>query len=250
MTAPRVDIMIPVLNEAHVLEASVEKVRAWLSAGFDYRWRIVIVDNGSVDGTGGVASRLSTRYEDVAFLHLDEPGRGRALRHAWLMSDADAVGYMDVDLSTDLQFLSVLFSSILAEGYDLAVGSRLLPESRTRRSPTREAVSRIYNLIVHIALGLPVSDAQCGFKALSRDAVRRLVPRVADDSWFFDTELLFLAFSEGMRIRDIPVEWVEDDDSRVKIMQTAWDDLKGIWRLRRQRAAARQARAVQGERTP
>lgn len=234
MSRRQVDIVIPVLNEAHVLEASVGKVRAFLDAGFAHDWRIVIVDNGSTDGTARVAANLSSRFEDVAFLRLEQAGRGRALRHAWLTSEADAMCYMDVDLSTELRFLGVLFSSIFEEGYDLAIGSRLLPESRTRRSMNREAISRIYNLVVRVSLGLTVSDAQCGFKALSRDAVRRLASRVADDSWFFDTELLYLAEREGLRIKDIPVEWVEDDDSRVKIVKTAWDDLKGIWRLRRQ----------------
>jgi hypothetical protein len=139
---------------------------------------------------------------------------------------------MDVDLSTDLAFLRPLIGSILEGGYDLATGSRLLPESKTKRSLRRGITSVVYNWTVKLALGTHFSDAQCGFKALSRAAVQRLVPQVQDESWFFDTELMALAEKQGFRIKDIPVVWSEDDDSRVKIIQTAWDDLKGLWRLR------------------
>lgn len=233
--------MIPVLNEAHVLERSVATVRAHLHNGFPYHWRIVIVDNGSQDGTARVATALGEKYADVVLHVLDQRGRGRALRHAWMQSEADAVCYMDVDLSTDLSYLLPLVGSILEDGYDLATGSRLLPESKTRRSLTRGIISVVYNWTVRLAFGTRFSDAQCGFKALSRETVRRMVPQVQDESWFFDTELLVLAEKQGLRVKDIPVVWSEDDDSRVKILRTAWDDLKGIWRVRR--ALRKQERA-------
>ena len=228
-----VDIVIPVLNEAHVLERSVATLRTYLQANLPYEWCIVIVDNGSTDGTGTVAARLCQRHADVVVRTLGEKGRGRALRHAWMESTADAVCYMDVDLSTELRFLNPLLEAILELGYDVATGSRLLPESQTHRSPFRESLSRSYNWLVHAALGARFSDAQCGFKALSRTAVQHLVPQVHDESWFFDTELLTLAEKQGFRIADIAVAWNEDDDSRVKILRTAWDDIKGIWRVRR-----------------
>lgn len=234
MTRRRVDIVIPVLNEAHVLARSVATVRAFLHQdAFPYAWQILIVDNGSTDGTPTVARRLCAEFADVCCLSLEQKGRGRALRHAWLQSDADAVCYMDVDLSTELHFLRILLDAILQDGFDVATGSRLLPDSRTRRSALREFISRVYNHIVRAALGTSYSDAQCGFKAISRSAVQTLVPQVQDQSWFFDTELLTLAEKQGFRIADIPVTWNEDDDSRVKILRTAWDDIKGIWRLRR-----------------
>lgn len=229
-----VDVVIPVLNEAHVLERSVVKVREYLHAAFPYRAAIVIVDNGSTDGTDKVAEDLCSRHRDVTMYHLDVPGRGRALRYAWLQSNADAVCYMDVDLSTHLSFLNPLAGAILEERYDIAVGSRLLPQSQTSRSFLRQVISVGYNWTVKAALHTAFSDAQCGFKALSRAAVQAMVPQVQDQSWFFDTELLVLAEKQGLRIKDLPVTWTEDDDSRVKIMRTAWDDLKGIWRLRRQ----------------
>jgi glycosyltransferase involved in cell wall biosynthesis len=227
-----VDIVIPVLNEAHVLRKSVETVLNFC-ARLRYRWQLVIVDNGSTDGTQAVANALMVQYSEVKFIHMTQRGRGRALRNAWLQSKADIVCYMDVDLSTGLDHVPQLLDAIAHEGYDLATGSRLMRESRTKRSLKREVVSRIYNLMVKAFLFTKFSDAQCGFKAVSRRAVEAIVPKVEDQSWFFDTEMLVLAEKSGYRIKDIPVVWIEDDDSRVKIMQTGWEDVKGLVRVRR-----------------
>ena len=227
-----VDVMIPVLNEAHVLARSVATLRHFLSESLPCRWRVVVVDNGSTDGTDRVARELVAAHDDVRFLQLPQRGRGRALRHAWSQSDADVMCYMDVDLSTELRALPKMVHGIVADGFDLATGSRLLPESNTTRSAKREFISRSYNLFVKAVLWTSFSDAQCGFKAISRAAMAELVPEVRDQSWFFDTELLVLAEKRGYRIADIPVVWIEDDDSRVKIVKTAWDDIKGVLRLR------------------
>lgn len=230
---PRVDLVIPVLNEAHVLEKSVNTVRAFLAEHGPWAWRVVVVDNGSTDGTDAVARRLEAAHpETVRFIQLPQRGRGRALRHAWTQSDADVMGYTDVDLSTELAALPALVRALLDEGYDLGTASRLLPESKTVRSFKREAISRIYNLIVKAVLWTSFSDAQCGFKVISRRVAQEVVPEIVDQSWFFDTELLVLAEKRGYRIKDLPAEWIEDDDSRVKIAKTAWEDLKGIARLR------------------
>jgi len=229
----RVDIVIPVLNEAHVLRKSVETVWRFLSQNVPYQWQLVIVDNGSTDGTQNVAKELASEYAQIRFIHLLQRGRGRALRSAWLQSNADVVCYMDVDLSTRLDHLPELLDAIAVEGYDLATGSRLMHESRTTRSFKRELISRCYNVMVKAVLLTRFSDAQCGFKAVSRRAVEAIVPKVEDQSWFFDTELLVLSEKQGYRIKDIPVIWVEDDDSRVKIFKTGWEDIKGIFRLRR-----------------
>jgi len=228
-----VDVVIPVLNEAHVLEASTTKLRAFLMNSAGFKWRIVIVDNGSTDGTLDVAKRLATQYPEVAWMHLNVKGRGRALRETWHRSTADVVTYMDVDLSTELPALPKLVRAIVQEGYDIAIGSRLARGSTTKRCFKRELTSRAYNIILKCILFVRFSDAQCGFKAVTREVVERLVPLVKDQSWFFDTELLVLAERQGYRIKDIPVKWIEDDDSRVKIIPTAWDDLKGVFRLRR-----------------
>jgi glycosyltransferase involved in cell wall biosynthesis len=229
-----VDIVIPVLNEAHVLEQSVSKVRAFARKHLKNTWQIVVVDNGSTDGTQDVAKRLHARFPNqVRFMHLTQRGRGRALRNSWLQSKADVVCYMDVDLSTELKHLPELINAIAVDGYDVATGSRLMPQSQTKRSFKREFISRCYNLILKVALATKFSDAQCGFKAISRTAAERIIPQIEDQSWFFDTELLVLAETQGYRIKDIPVRWIEDDDSRVKIFSTGMDDLKGVWRLRR-----------------
>jgi len=235
-TKPRgpvtVDVVIPVLNEAHVLEKSVTTVRAFLAMQQGWSTRVVIVDNGSTDGTDVVARRLAETHTDVRFLQLPQRGRGRALRHAWMQSDAEVVSYTDVDLSTELAALPVLVRAIVEEGYDLGTGSRLLPQSKTVRSAKREFISRCYNLMVKAVLWTSFSDAQCGFKVVSRRVVQEIVPEIEDQAWFFDTELLVLAEKRGYKIKDLPVEWIEDDDSRVKIVKTAWEDIKGVARLR------------------
>jgi glycosyltransferase involved in cell wall biosynthesis len=229
-----VDVVIPVLNEAHVLQKSVETVLGFLHSHLRYRWRIVIVDNGSTDGTQNVAKELVSLYPEVRFIRLAQKGRGRALRQAWLQSSADIVCYMDVDLSTRLNHIPELIGAIADGGYDVAIGSRLMKESQTTRSFKRELISRLYNILVKAVLATRFSDAQCGFKAVSRNAVAAIVPQIEDQAWFFDTELLVLAEKQGYRIKDVPVLWVEDDDSRVKIIRTGWEDIKGVVRLRRQ----------------
>lgn len=238
-----VDVVIPVLNEAHVLEKSVETVIAYLCSHVACQWQVVIVDNGSTDGTQNVARRLCEREPRVRFIHLLQRGRGRALRQAWLQSKADVVCYMDVDLSTRLDHLPALIEAVAGGEYDVATGSRLMGDSRTTRSVKRELISRIYNVFLKAILATRFSDAQCGFKAVSRRAVEAIVPQIEDQSWFFDTELLVLAEKQGYRIKDIPVVWIEDDDSRVKIFQTGWEDIKGIFRLRRQLWSGRLAAA-------
>ncbi len=231
-TPLRVDVVIPVLNEAHVLEKSVTEVRAFLAANTDWAWRVVVVDNGSTDGTDRVAKMLVERHGDVQFLQLPQRGRGRALRHAWTQSDADIMSYTDVDLSTELAALPRLVNGVAGGQYDLGTGSRLLPASQTTRSFKREFISRCYNLMIKAVLWTSFSDAQCGFKVVSRRVVQEIVPNIKDQAWFFDTELLVLAEKHGYKIMDIPVRWIEDDDSRVKIVKTAWDDIKGVARLR------------------
>ncbi|MBF8266661.1 MAG: Glycosyl transferase [Dehalococcoidia bacterium] len=233
MTAPLVEVVIPVLNEEDDLRKSVVYLRQFLESHSPYPCRIVIADNGSTDQTPGIAEMLSKEYSEVSWIHLEMRGRGRALRKAWLESDADILSYMDVDLSTDLNAFPALVRAIGEEGFDLAIGSRLMKGSVVKkRSFKRELTSRSYNLIIKAAFFTRFSDAQCGFKAISRRAVQALVPRVKDQAWFFDSELLILAEKAGYRIKDVPVEWVDDPDSRVKVLKTATEDLKGLLRLR------------------
>ena len=226
-----VDVVIPVYNEERVLTQSINTLRQFLENNLAHNWTIVIADNASTDKTWQAAQALSREYPDVVSLHLDEKGRGRALRRAWLDSTADIVSYMDVDLSTDLEAFPKLIQAI-EEGYDIAVGSRLMPGSSIKRSFKRELTSRGYNLLIKAMFRSKFSDAQCGFKALSSKAAQELVPLIKDQKWFFDTELLILAEKKGYRTKDVPVAWIEDPDTRVSVSRTAFDDVKGLLRLR------------------
>ena len=232
--ATSLDVVIPALNEERALASSVTKLHEFLSDRLsDYQWRILIADNGSTDLTLQVAERLSEQYARLESIHLEQRGRGRALKRAWSESDADIVCYMDVDLSTDLEALPLLVEAVRSGGYDVATGSRLMRSSRViGRSPVREFVSRAYSLIFRAMFLVGFRDAQCGFKALSRRVVRDVVPLVRDTGWFFDTELLVLAEKNGYRIKEVPVTWTDDPDSRVRIISTAYEDMKGLLRLR------------------
>jgi glycosyltransferase involved in cell wall biosynthesis len=229
--APQIEIVVPVFNEQAALEASVRRLHRFLQAELPFTWRIVIADNASTDATPAIAGRLAAELPDVRLLRLEQKGRGRALRAAWSASHAPVVAYMDVDLSTDLRALLPLVAPLLSGHSDLAIGTRLAPSARVVRGPKRELISRGYNLILHAALRARFSDAQCGFKAVRRDVLPALLGAVKDEAWFFDTELLILAQRGGLRIHEVPVDWVDDPDSRVHLTKTAYEDLKGVARL-------------------
>src|SRR6185312_11176120 len=228
-----VDIVIPVYNEQDDLPRCVRRLHSFLSSDVPYRSRIVIADNASTDETLAVARQLAVELPDVAVLHLDAKGRGGALHAAWSSSEAAVVAYMDVDLSTHLSALMPLVAPLISGHSDVAIGSRLAASSRVVRGPKREFVSRSYNLLLRGMLGAKFSDAQCGFKALRTEVAKKLLPLVSDTGWFFDTELLVIAERAGLRIHEVPVDWVDDPDSRVDVVRTAINDLKGCWRVGR-----------------
>jgi glycosyltransferase involved in cell wall biosynthesis len=228
---PQVEIVVPVYNEERALAASIRRLHGYLSESFPFSWRIVIADNASTDSTLAVARRLANELTATVVLHVPAKGRGRALRAAWSASDAEVACYMDVDLSTDLRALLPLVAPLLSGHSELAIGTRLANGARVERGAKRELISRAYNRILHAALRARFSDAQCGFKAARTDALRGLLPDVRDEAWFFDTELLVLAQRRGMRVHEVPVDWVDDPDSRVAIVSTAVEDLRGVARL-------------------
>lgn len=234
------NVTLPAYNEAEQLADSVDRLTRFLS-GTGWAYEIVIAENGSTDRTGAIAAGLADTLPCVRCASLAAAGRGAALREVWMASSAEIVAYMDVDLSTDLRHLPELISAVAAGGADLAVGSRLSEGSRTTRGWRRELLSRSYNRLLRTTLGLRVRDAQCGFKAMRRTVARELLPRIADPGWFFDTELLFHAQEGGFQIAEIPVRWVEDPGTTVKLLPTIWRDLRGIARLRRQRSSRRRA---------
>ena len=245
--AATIEVVIPVYNEEAALAASVERVVEHLAA-MPWSFRVTIADNASTDGTAVVARRLAHRFPSVRVVHLAEKGRGRALKRVWSDSDAEVLVYMDVDLSTDLNALLPLVAPIVSGHSDLAIGTRLRHGSRVTRGPKREVISRGYNLLVRQTLRTSFSDAQCGFKAIRRDVAREVLPLVEDDAWFFDTELLVLAERAGLRIHEVPVDWVDDPDSRVDILRTAYDDVRGIGRLGRNLVTGRIPLGEVGER--
>jgi putative flippase GtrA len=226
-----VEIVVPIYNERHVLERSVRRLHAFLTDTFPFSWRIVIADNASTDGSFTVARRLARELDGVDAIHLDAKGRGRALRAAWSASDAQVLCYMDVDLSTDLRGLLPLVAPLMSSHSDVAIGTRLHRGAHVVRSRRRETISRAYNRLLRVALRARFSDAQCGFKAIRSRVARELLPAVRDEEWFFDTELLVLAQRRRLRIHEVPVDWVEDGDSRVRIVPTAIADLRGVARL-------------------
>ena len=229
-----VEVVVPVHNEEHVLEASIGRLHAYLTSSFPFAFRITVADNASTDGTWLLARRLAERFGEVRAVHLAQKGRGRALRQVWGASDADVVAYMDVDLSTGLEALLPLVAPLVSGHSDLAIGSRLANGAAVVRGPRRELVSRCYNLLLRTVMRARFSDAQCGFKAGRTEAVQALLPVVEDQAWFFDTELLLAAQRGGLRIHEVPVDWVEDADSRVDVVRTALDDLRGMARVARQ----------------
>jgi putative flippase GtrA len=231
MTVLQVDIVVPVRNEERDLAPSVRRLVSYLREDFPFTARVTIADNGSTDGTWAIAARLARELDEVRAVRMEQAGRGRALRAIWSGSEAEVLAYMDVDLSTDLNALLPLVAPLVSGHSDVAIGTRLAQGSRVIRGPKREIISRCYNLLLHACMGARFSDAQCGFKAIRREQARALLPLTQDTGWFFDTELLVLAERAGLRIHEVPVDWIDDLDSRVDIVATALADLRGMVRL-------------------
>jgi putative flippase GtrA len=225
------EVVVPVYNEQETLERSVRTLAESLAAQFDEPWLITIADNASTDATAAIADRLAAEVPGVQARHLGQKGRGRALAQTWLASQAEVVAYVDVDLSTDLRALPPLVAPLLSGHSDVAIGTRLSRASRVVRGPKREVISRCYNFLLHRTLGVTFSDAQCGFKAMRGDVAQRVLPHVEDTGWFFDTELLVIAERAGLRIHEVPVDWVDDEQSTVDVTHTAIEDLKGMARV-------------------
>jgi putative flippase GtrA len=227
------DIAVPVYNEQATLGRSVRALHDYLGTHLDVPWRITIADNASTDDTAAIADGLADALPGVRAVHLAEKGRGRAIKRVWLESPAAVLAYLDVDLSTDLSALPPLIAPLLSGHSDVAIGTRLAPGSRVVRGRKREFVSRCYNLLLRGTMAVRFSDAQCGFKAVRRDVARELLPLIEDNGWFFDTELLIIAERSGLRIHEVPVDWIDDPQSTVDIVSTAREDVKGMLRVGR-----------------
>jgi glycosyltransferase involved in cell wall biosynthesis len=248
MPLATVEIVIPVYNEERALAASVRKLHRYMKREFTFPFRLTIADNASSDDTLRVAQELTHELGELHVLHLEQKGRGRALRAAWTQSAAEVVAYMDVDLSTELSALPSLLVPLLQGRADVAIGTRLAPGAEVTRGLKRELISRAYNILLRVGLGVGFSDAQCGFKAARREVLVPLLTRVEDNAWFFDTELLYCAERSKLSIHEVPVRWVDDPDTRVEILATAREDLCGIRRLRQgARDSPRKAAGLTGD---
>jgi len=227
-----VEIVIPVYNEENELKENTLKLYEFLKKSLkDFSWKIIIADNASIDKTAEIGKELSRQYKEINFIHLPQKGRGRAVKKAWQQSKAEILAYMDVDLSTDLKHFPPLVRSLVS-GFDIAIGSRLLPKSRVyNRTLKREVISRLYNILIKFLFRTHFSDAQCGFKAVAKRVVNDLVPCIKDNQWFMDSELLIIAEKLGYKIYEEPVTWRDNPGSTVRVLPTATGDLKGLWRL-------------------
>lgn len=227
-----VEIVIPVYNEEEELEENTLKLGEFLKESLkDFSWQITIADNASTDKTAQIGKKLAEQHQEINFIYLSQKGRGRAVKTAWLASQADILSYMDVDLSTDLKHFSPLVESLIS-GYDIAIGSRLLPNSKVyNRTLKREVISRGYNILIKFFFGVHFSDAQCGFKVVTKKAARELLPFIKDNEWFMDSELMIVAEKLGYKIYEEPVTWRDNPGSTVRVLPTAIGDLKGLWRL-------------------
>ena len=226
-----IDIVLPVYNEEQALPRNILILTDYLKSNVINPWQIIIADNASTDSTRSVSEMLCERYPGVNYLYLPQKGRGRALKTAWMESTADLVSYMDVDLSTDLSHFPQLIKC-LESGSHIAIGSRLSKGSKVTRSLRREFISRTYNLMIKSMFFTGFPDAQCGFKAMTREAARTLLPKIKNNNWFFDTELLIIAAKSGFQISSLPVKWDDDPGSTVNVAGTATEDIKGLLRLR------------------
>src|SRR5579862_3571463 len=229
----KVEITVPVYNEEEELEKHIAiLVDFCRSHLFKYDWHITIADNASSDNTPVIAATLAKQNFRITLLRLEQKGRGRAVKRSWSISHADYCVYMDLDLSTDLIHLPSLLKA-LQNGYDIAIGSRLAKGAKVEgRTMFREITSRALNFFfIQFFFNTHFTDAQCGFKAVTKRVVEQLIPRIQDNSWFFDGELLIVGEKCGYKIYEEPVHWVDNPGSTVRLMATIFGDIKAMVRL-------------------
>ena len=233
-----INIVIPVLNEERSLRSGVEKTIYFLeTTEIKDKYRITIADNGSTDSTEAIAKDLCTEYNCVNYLRLADRGVGLAFREAIKCNKENVIGYMDVDLATDIRHLKQIYRLFSENKADIAVGSRLLPKSKVyNRTLLREFTSRTLNLILKIFLGVHFSDAMCGFKFYKKEIAEHLVEISSDNKgWFFCAEMMIRAEWDNISIKEIPVLWHDDPNSKVKVGKLSIDYMSEIFKLRKEK---------------
>ena len=228
------DIVLPVYNEQSILKQSVSIICEFITNNLtSYDTNIIIVDNGSTDSTFEIANQLTKSHNNIKAKKIKTKGRGIALKTAWFESSSDLLLYMDIDLSTDLSSLKPLIYEIDFNNFDIAIGSRLLKNSVvSNRKFLRTLTSKTYSFLTRFLFLSKIHDFQCGFKIINKHASKTLLPKIKDSGWFFDTELLLLAEKEKFKIKEIPVNWTDDRDSKVNVIKTIIEDIKGLIRMR------------------
>lgn len=233
MRKPTVEIVVPVYNEEVELEKNIKILNVFCLKNLKkYDWHITIADNASIDNTPVIGATLVKELPRVSLFRIEQKGRGRAVKRAWSQSRADYCIYIDLDLSTDLIHLPQLLEA-LEERYDIVIGSRLASGAKVEgRTLIREFVSRILNFFfIRFLFQVYITDAQCGFKGVTKRVVSGLIPKILDNDWFFDGELLIMAKKSGYKIHEIPIHWIDNPGSTVRLISTIWNDLKVMWRL-------------------
>lgn len=233
MAKKTVEITIPVYNEQEELEKHLLILHEYCKKNLSqYLWHITIADNASTDNTPIIGTSLAKKYPEISLFRLEQKGRGRAVKRVWSERQADFSSYMDLDLSTDLKHLPKLFEA-LQEGYDIAIGSRLAKGAKVEgRTMLREVISRALNfLFIQMFFHTHFNDAQCGFKAVTKQVVDDLIPHILDNDWFFDGELLIVGEKSGYKIYEEPVHWVDNPGSTVRLYATITGDIQVMSRL-------------------
>jgi glycosyltransferase involved in cell wall biosynthesis len=232
------EITIPVLNEEETLEENVLKSLHFVKSEITENFRIIIADNGSTDNTQQIGEQLARNNPEILFVKVPRRGVGLALRTSWMASEATVVGYMDLDLATDLSHLKEVYQLLFLEkSCDIVNGSRLLSKSKVKnRSLLREITSRGFNLIVKNYLGVGITDGMCGFKYFNREVAQNLIETGIDlDGWFFSTEILVKGDWSGKKITEIPVKWTDDPNSKVNVKNLSKQYFKEILRLKKEK---------------
>lgn len=233
MKKTTVEITVPVYNEEKELEKHIDILNEFCLKNLKaYDWHITIADNASTDNTPLIASAIERDNPKISHFRLEQKGRGRAVKRVWVESGSNLCVYMDLDLSTDLIHLPKLLW-VLQNGYDVAIGSRLARGARVEgRTFLRELTSRVLNFFfIQFFFHTHFTDAQCGFKGVTRRIVENIIPKVKDNEWFFDGELLIIAEKSGYKIYEEPVHWVDNPGSTVRLISTIWGDIMSMKRL-------------------
>lgn len=230
--AKTLTVVVPVYNEEIDLPKNLPKLVSFLNQKMaKYDWEIVIADNASTDQTPEIGRKIAQQNSKIKYLRLPQKGRGRALKTAWGKSKSEFLSYMDIDLSSDLEYFPKLIES-LENGNDIAIGSRLARGAKVYGRPIlREIMSRGYSFLFRMLFWTSFKDAQCGFKAVKKEAAIQVLKQVQDDGWFFDSEFLIIAEKSGLKITEVPIVWRDDPASTVKVAKTAWGDIGGLFRL-------------------